>query len=216
MPTPLRVSRALVRSLGTTLLLAVALLLSSGSLHAQVLVGIAMTKTCPVTAPPNTVIQCTFQITNQNTTASVINLSVTNQVPFPGGPITPDTCEQGGVPVTTLGPNGTATDTCNGSVDETTPPCGATNIFFIDRVAATGTDTGNQLPVSQSASGSVTILACTPTPSPTPTGTPPVNTPTPTNTPPQLVADVPTLSFPMMALLGLILAGAGLFLARRH
>jgi hypothetical protein len=54
----------------------------------------------------------------------------------------------------------------------------------------------------------------TPTPTNTPTNTPPN---TPTNTPPQVAPpSVPTLSFPMMALLGLILAGAGLFLARRH
>jgi hypothetical protein len=54
---------------------------------------------------------------------------------------------------------------------------------------------------------------CAPsTPTPTPTETP---TPTPTITqvaPPS----VPMLSFPVMALLGLILAGAGLFLARRQ
>jgi len=77
-------------------------------------------------------------------------------------------------------------------------------------------------------------LQCCPTPTPTntPTNTPtltntPVNTPTntptntpvntPTNTPPPSAPPpVPTLSFPMMALLGLLLAGAGLFLARRH
>jgi hypothetical protein len=64
------------------------------------------------------------------------------------------------------------------------------------------------------------VSGCTPgapcTPTATPTNTP-VNTPTPTNTPPQVAPpSVPTLSFPMMALLGLILAGAGLFLARRH
>ncbi len=65
------------------------------------------------------------------------------------------------------------------------------------------------------------VSGCTPgapcTPTPTPTNTP-VNTPTntPTNTPPQTAPPpVPTLSFPMMALLGLLLAGAGLFLARR-
>lgn len=67
---------------------------------------------------------------------------------------------------------------------------------------------------------------CPPTPTPTPTNTP-TNTPTPTGTPPNTPTNtptltegppppsVPTLSFPMMALLGLILAGAGLFLARR-
>ncbi len=70
-------------------------------------------------------------------------------------------------------------------------------------------------------------LQCCPTPTPTPTNT---NTPTPTNTPtgvpptntptftppPTEVPPVPTLSFPMMAILGLLLAGAGLFLARRQ
>jgi len=59
-------------------------------------------------------------------------------------------------------------------------------------------------------------VACTPTPTPTntPTGIPPTNTPT--NTPIPNAPPVPTLSFPMMAILGLLLAGVGLFLARRH
>jgi hypothetical protein len=75
-------------------------------------------------------------------------------------------------------------------------------------------------------SGCTPGAPCTPTATPTnaPTNTPtapntPTNTPvnTPTNTPPQVAPPpVPTLSFPMMALLGLLLAGAGLFLARRH
>ncbi len=57
----------------------------------------------------------------------------------------------------------------------------------------------------------------TPTPTPTPTNTPTtvVNTPTPTSPPPP-PTEVPTLSFPMMAILGLLLAGVGLFLARRR
>ena len=63
-------------------------------------------------------------------------------------------------------------------------------------------------------SGCTPGTPCTPTPSPTPTNTPIVVVPT--ATPPQVTPDVPTLSFPMMALLGLILAGAGLFLARRQ
>jgi hypothetical protein len=214
MPTPHRVSRALVRFLGPGLLLAVAFLLSPGSLFGQVTTGLFLTKTCPVSAPPGSTFACTYLLRNQNPAASIINLAVTTQVPFPGGPITPVTCEQGGSAVTTLGPNGTPTDTCTGSISETAPPCTSTNIFFIDRVSATGTDTGDSLPVSQTASGSVLILACTPTPTPTVTGTPPN---TPTNTPTTGVAPptVPTLSFPMMALLGLLLAGAGLFLARR-
>jgi hypothetical protein len=71
-----------------------------------------------------------------------------------------------------------------------------------------------------------TCCAPTETPTPTPTNTPtntPINSPTPTNTPTNTNTpsggpppSVPTLSFPMMALLGIILAGAGLFLARRQ
>lgn len=68
----------------------------------------------------------------------------------------------------------------------------------------------------------------TATPTPTPTGTVSTPTPTPTQTqvavatatatptavPPAAPVNVPTLSFPMLAVLGLALAGAGLFLAR--
>lgn len=73
-------------------------------------------------------------------------------------------------------------------------------------------------------SGCLPGPTCTPTASPTSTSTPtstPTNTPsntptgTTTGTPPPPPTEVPTLSFPMMALLGLMLAGAGLFLARR-
>lgn len=65
-------------------------------------------------------------------------------------------------------------------------------------------------------SGCTPGLACTATPTPTntPTGVPPTSTPT--STPIPNTPTVPTLSFPMMAMLGLLLAGAGLFLARRH
>jgi hypothetical protein len=216
MPMPLRVSRALVRSFGPSLLLTVAVFLFSGSLFGQVVTGISVIKTCPgVPIAPGTSFQCTYTAQNQDAVSSVINLAVTNQAPFPGGPITSVACNQGATAVTTLGPNGTATDTCGGSITETAPPCGPTNTFFQDQVAATGTDTGNGLPVAGVATNAVAILACTPTPTPTntPTGVPPTSTPT--NTPVLETPPVPTLSFPMMAMLGLLLAGAGLFLARR-
>jgi hypothetical protein len=167
--------------------------------------------------PPGSAFQCTFTVQNLDPVGSVTNLVVTNQVPLPGGPITPVNCNQAGSPVTTLGPNGTPTDTCGGGIDETAPPCGPTNFNFTDQVSATGTDGG---PVSASTTNSVQILACTPTPTNTPINTPtntPTSTATPTNTPPETPPPtVPTLSFPMMALLGLLLAGAGLFLARRQ
>jgi hypothetical protein len=157
---------------------------------------------------------------------AVNTLAVTNQVPFPGGPVTPVSCNQGGNPVTTLGPNGTATDTCAGTLTETAPGCDSTVSFFVDRVSATGVDQGGGgLPVAASTTNIVLIPACTPTPTSTPPDTPtstPTNTPTtgpsitPTNTPSTAPPPVPTLSFPMMALLGLLLAGTGLFLARRQ
>jgi uncharacterized repeat protein (TIGR01451 family) len=93
--------------------------------------------------------------------------------------------------------------------------------------------TGTGAPSGGPASATLTVLAPTPptsTPSPTPTATAsptPTNTasptptatasPTPTNTPlPVAAPTVPTLSFPMLVLLGLVLAATGLFLARRQ
>ena len=93
--------------------------------------------------------------------------------------------------------------------------------------------TGTGTPDGGPASATLTVLAPTPptsTPSPTLTATPsptPTNTasptptatasPTPTNTPlPVAAPAVPTLSFPMLVLLGLVLAATGLFLARRQ
>lgn len=78
--------------------------------------------------------------------------------------------------------------------------------------------TGTGVPDGGPASATLTVLAPTPipttTPSPTPTS---IASPTPTNTPlPVAGPAVPTLSFPMLALLGLVLAATGLFLARRQ
>ena len=232
MPTPLRVPRALLRLLGPVLLLALVFLASPADLFGQAhTVGLTVTKTCPVGGvPPSSVFQCTFSVTNNDTLHGVINLVVTNQVPFTltcptgCGPILPVNCTQGGSPVTTLGIAGNATATCTGVVTETAPACGATVQILADHIDATGEDGGVAgLPAVGAATNGVAILACTPTPTPTPTNTPtPTPTPTgppntPTNTPTTGVPPpvVPTLSFPMMALLGLLLAGAGLFLARR-
>ena len=90
--------------------------------------GLSMTKSCPAVAPPSTVIMCTFSIQNQDPQHGVINLAVSNTVPFPGGTTSAVPCTQGGMAVTTLGAFMSATDTCTGSVDETTPACGATDI----------------------------------------------------------------------------------------
>src|SRR5439155_16372245 len=158
--------------------------------------GLSISKTCPA-APlaPGTPFSCTFSVTNLDPAHTVINLAVTNTVPFPGGTTTSTVCNQGGSPVTTLGAKGTATDTCTGSVDEVSPDCGPSTIFYQDKVAATGIDTGINSPVSASTTNSVRVLACPPTNTPTATPTPtPTNTPTdtPTNTPTHTQTNTPT------------------------
>jgi hypothetical protein len=223
MPKHFRVPRRLAHILAPGLLLSFAVLGSPASVFGQIATGFDLEKTCPSTpVDPGSSFDCTYSLTNQGTNG-VVNLAVTNQAPFPGGPIVPIDCLQAGNPVVALGPNGSATDTCTGSAQETAPACGSTTIFFVDEISASGNDAAIGTPVSASATNAVVVLACTPTP--TPTGTPintPTNTPTttptntPTTTPPQEAPPVPTLSFPMMVLLGLLLAGTGLFLARRQ
>jgi hypothetical protein len=221
MPKHFRVPRGLARVLAPGVLLAVVFLASPDSLFAQQVTGFNLQKTCPtVPVAPNSSFQCTYSLTNQGTNG-VNNLVVTNQVPFPGGPVVPIDCNQAGSPVTSLGAAGTPTDTCTGSMTETAPPCGQASIFLVDEVRANGNDAVvTTLLVSGSATNAVVILACTPTPTNTPVNTPtntPINTNTPTNTPVTTAPPpVPTLSFPMMVLLGLLLAGTGLFLARRQ
>lgn len=123
----------------------------------------------------------------------VVNLSVTNTVPYPGGVASVVPCKQNESTVTTLGPKGSATDTCTGSLNESAPACGGSDTFITDRVAASGTDMGAGLPVSASTTNSPRIFACTPTPAMTPTGTP-TDTPTlsPTATPTGTVTATPT------------------------
>lgn len=227
MPKHFRVPRALFRCLAPGVLLSVVFFAAPDSALGQHTTGFNASKTCPLQpVPAGSSFNCTFSITNQDPQHGVINLAVTNQVPFPGGPITPVSCTQNGSPVTTLGAAGTVTDTCTGTIPETAPACGPQNIFFSDHIEVTGEDAGVPgLPVQSGNTNSVTILACTPTPTPTATNTPTtIATDTPTNTPTNTVTNtpvttapppVPTLSFPMMVLLGLLLAGAGLFFARR-
>jgi hypothetical protein len=96
-----------------------------------------------------------------------------------------------------------------------------TSIAYTNGIAHLGAN--DTTGISASTALALQVTCCPPTPTPTPTNTP-TNTPTgvpptstPTSTPPPTEAPpVPTLSFPMMAMLGLLLAGAGLFLARRQ
>src|SRR4029077_10285066 len=85
----------------------------------------------------------------------------TNTVPFPGGTTSSTPCKQGANTVTTLGPKGTATDNCTGSVNETAPACNpGADTFYSDKITATGTDTANNTPISGGTSNSVKIFRC--------------------------------------------------------
>ncbi len=157
---------------------------SSAGIH-QISLELAMTKTCPLVEPPGVSFQCTFTVQNQDPENTVIDLAVTNTVPFPGGTPVPVPCQFPiGTPVTTLQPFGTAGDTCSGVVEETAPDCPSEPTLLTDLIAATGLNTnsgGEPIPVSGAVNNSVQITDCPPpTPTSTPTSTP---TNTPTNTP---------------------------------
>jgi hypothetical protein len=87
---------------------------------------------------------------------------------------------------------------------------GTTNAF-VGFTSGTGAGGGTHEILSWNLVGAFAPVGQTPTPGPTLTPTVP-----PTNTPVAgPAATVPTLSFPMLALLGLALAGAAMFLLRR-
>jgi hypothetical protein len=132
----------------------------------------------PAPVPPGTVFECTFVIQNLDPNNNVISLSVTDTVPFPGGSPFPVPCflldpNSGlptGSPVTTLAPSGTIdpasgihTDTCGGTISQTAPDCGGTDLLFFDRVDFTGVDVnggGTPVPVSGNSVSAVLIAAC--------------------------------------------------------
>ena len=89
---------------------------------------------------------------------------------------------------------------------------GTTNAF-VGFTSGTGGGGGTHEILSWNLIGSFAPIGQTPTPGPSPTPTPPAPTNTPIVSAPSPA--VPTLSFPMLALLGLALAGAALFLMKR-
>ena len=137
--------------------------------------GLAVTKTCPPTANQGDTVMCTITVTNSDPVNGVNGLTVTNQVPFPGGAIV----NVGGC-ASTLAANGQAGDATNCTVEETLDqPCSGATIDTVDKVVAQGTVAGVGGPTEGSITNGVTVTCNTPTPTPTPTDT---GTPTPTRT----------------------------------
>jgi hypothetical protein len=116
--------------------------------------GFNMAKTCPTTVASGAVFFCSVTIANRDDQHGVINLTLTNQVPFPAGPITNLDCRQPfdaaecgtkggptGTIVTELGPAGSPDAGCGACIEETAPfNCNSSNISFVDEVRASGTD----------------------------------------------------------------------------
>jgi hypothetical protein len=122
---------------------------------------LAVTKTCPSSSASGVVVTCTFTVENLNE-RGVSDLAVTNQAPFPDGPVVALACNQEGVAVTSLGPAGSPTDSCAGSVQETTPfNCTASDQPFVDQISATSLDIGPDpftgLPVAGRATNAVSV-----------------------------------------------------------
>jgi len=103
------------------------------------------------------------------------------------------------------------TGTGTGSVQNFVVPAGATRLFL-------GTSDGFGW-FNNTGSFTVAVLPGIGVSTPTPTSTPPPTltpTPTRTSTPGVPSVTVPTLSFPLLALLGIALGAAALFLIRRN
>ena len=188
--------------------------------------------------PAERMTQCTIEFENVDEFGDTLRiLSATDAIrPGPGETLITNllisavtgttTCTVGGSLPCDVGAGATVSFLSNQYVIQPTDPDPLPDqgrVQFTDLCDAPGTlSCSTAVIVGQASAATNTITGClpgptcTPTATSTPTGTPTTPTNTPTNTPSEAPPpDVPTLSFPMMALLGLILAGAGLFLARR-
>ena len=138
-------------------------LLAAGRASAQThTTGLSTTKTCPAIAPSGSSYNCGFTVTNADEQHAVANLVVTDAVN--GGAPAAVSCLQGGSAVTALGPAGSGTESCGGTIPITAPiNCTASNQFTGDQVAASGTDAApppsqfNGLPVSGGATNNTII-----------------------------------------------------------
>jgi hypothetical protein len=123
--------------LSFALLFGITLFANAPSAFAQT--GLAVTKNVvPNSAPQGTTVTATFTIENQDPLHGVDTITVTNQIPFPGGAITPvvgcatSLTASDGVP-------GSGTDFTTCSIQETIPiTCSTQNEFVTDQVDVNG------------------------------------------------------------------------------
>ncbi len=183
---------------------------------------------------------CIFQVTNVDQFSDTLRILAAEDVvkpTLPGETTVPvtitavsgtTTCTVGGTLPCDLSPGASVTFRSNSYVIQTGDPDPLPDqgrVQFQDLCNAPGTSgCSGEVNTLQGPASTDLITGCGPgptcTPNPTVTSTPtntPTNPPTATFTPVEgpPPPTVPTLSFPMMAMLGLLLAGAGLFLSRR-
>jgi hypothetical protein len=121
--------------------------------------GLSLQKTCPSMASIGETVTCTVKVENQGI-SSVTGLTVTNQVPFPGGAVANVAgcaamlAASDGIPGS--GPDYTQ---CN-APEVLDQECTGVQIVLIDQAVAMGTDATTG-PVSASATNAV-IVSCTP------------------------------------------------------
>jgi hypothetical protein len=126
-------------------------------------IGLATTISCPISVVSGASFACTYSIRNLDTLHGVENLAVSSTSPFPGGSSVPVVCLQGGSAVSSLGPQGTAIDSCSGTASGIAPvncTAGPQTTSIQVAVAGTDADTGafHGIPISGSAVNAFSVL----------------------------------------------------------
>jgi cysteine-rich repeat protein len=162
--------------------------------------GLTVTKTCPTFANQGAVVTCRITVENRDPDHGVTNLQVTDQVPFPGGPVLPATgCATSLAPADGTPDAGGDFTSC--TFEQHLDSCTGTMSSVRDLAAASAVDADpvsvpqgfGGLRVGGTTSNSVLVLCYTPTATPTFTKTPTATpTRTPTSTPTSTFTSTPT------------------------
>jgi hypothetical protein len=124
--------------------------------------GLLTTISCPVSVISGAAFNCTYSVRNLDTLHGVENLVASSTSPFPGGSSVPVACQQAGFAVSSLGPSGTAIDSCSGTASGTAPVnCTAAAQLTSIQIAVAGTDadpgTFHGVPITGSVVNSTSV-----------------------------------------------------------
>jgi hypothetical protein len=122
--------------------------------------GLSLKKTCPGHAATGDTVTCTLQVENQDPVNTVTGLMVTNQVPFPGGPISPVAGCSSSLAASDGTPGSGPDYTECGVMEVLDQECLGLQIVVIDQAVATGTNTATGT-VMNTATNAV-LVSCSP------------------------------------------------------